>query len=457
MGDKQSRSTFHKRFEQVVAALRTQIVTGELKVGDYLPSELALAEEYKLSKHSVRKGLDLLTKESLIEKVANVGNRVTRPHDETILKIRFGVYRHLFKEFDLEPLLAEFHRQHPHIRVETTGLPYDNFEQSVADISSSSLPDVMTMNNFNFRQFVECGDQLSLFEPLRVNDDVYPFLSRSLQVDGELFLQPFIFSPVILCYNVNHFHEMQLPEPDSSWTWGDLMDVMKQLRNEDGRYGFYFHPLSHNRWPLFMLQSGASFARNAAGSCVSSDQRLIDAIKLSGEILHRDNAFPSYFSEKDEDVEELFLKEKVSVIITSYFGLNHLREASFPFEIAPLPYINIPKTLLLTIGFSINAKSEVKEAAKAFVDFMMTADIQRKVAANSLNIPSLKKVAEQLPENDSNRPKRFYVFREIIPSYGSYSDIGLQIKDLFELRGEMRMYWSGMQSIEQVAARLSGK
>ncbi|MGO4498344.1 GntR family transcriptional regulator [Paenibacillus sp. 2RAB27] len=51
---KSSRSTFRTRLEEMVASLSHNIVTGKLQPGEYLPSELMLAEQYSLSKNSIR-------------------------------------------------------------------------------------------------------------------------------------------------------------------------------------------------------------------------------------------------------------------------------------------------------------------------------------------------------------------------------------------------------------------
>src|SRR5690606_19663970 len=91
-------------------------------------------------------------------------------------------------------------------------------------------------------------------------EDTYPFLN-SLFEDGRsdgLYAQPFAFSPVILCYNKEHFTEKGVFEPDSSWTWHDFWEQVGKLPSEN-RFGFFFNLASLNRWILFFLQNGAEF------------------------------------------------------------------------------------------------------------------------------------------------------------------------------------------------------
>jgi GntR family transcriptional regulator len=62
--------------QKVYLLLRDKIVAGELKAGARLPSELALAELYNVSRVTVRLALDLLAKEDLVDKRVGSGTYV---------------------------------------------------------------------------------------------------------------------------------------------------------------------------------------------------------------------------------------------------------------------------------------------------------------------------------------------------------------------------------------------
>ncbi|GIQ66946.1 hypothetical protein PACILC2_55140 [Paenibacillus cisolokensis] len=50
MSDKPSRTTFRKRLDEMVSQLREEIVAGKRAIGEFLPSEQALGEQFQLSK-----------------------------------------------------------------------------------------------------------------------------------------------------------------------------------------------------------------------------------------------------------------------------------------------------------------------------------------------------------------------------------------------------------------------
>lgn len=452
MGQKPSRSTFRQRLDEMVSVLREEIVTGKREVGEYLPSEVALGEQFNLSKNSVRKGLERLVSENLIIKVPRIGNQVARPEQEGRTTIRFGYYKSVIEEAALDELLAEFEKEHPHIRVQLVPLPYDNYGETISEYMERELLDAATVNNNDFQSFLGLGHS-DLLEPLGDKPELYPFLSDAFRHGERLLGHPLIFSPVVLCYNRDHFKNSAMAEPDSSWKWNDLIRVAEEL-TDDNHYGFYYHLLSNNRWPIFMLQSGMKLERNEAGKVRLCRTKLMDGMRVCRDMIARKDILPSYMSESDHDAEELFQQGKVSMIMATYFSLNYLRNSEFEFDVAPLPYLEHATTLLLAIGVMINRKSKCKEAARTFLDFLLSYKAQLLIRQRTLSIPAHKQAAEWTGSDSMNRPSRFFMYREIIPSFRYISELNIKPHQIDVIRNEMKLYWSGMEDEQAVCSRL---
>ncbi|MFB7134409.1 GntR family transcriptional regulator [Streptomyces sp. NPDC056237] len=67
------------RHHDIVEDLRHQITTGSIKPGERFPSEVGLAERYKVSTVTLRRALAVLQGEGLVEKIHGKGNYVRRP------------------------------------------------------------------------------------------------------------------------------------------------------------------------------------------------------------------------------------------------------------------------------------------------------------------------------------------------------------------------------------------
>ncbi|GIP34814.1 extracellular solute-binding protein [Paenibacillus sp. J2TS4] len=453
MSHKPSRTTFRARLDEMVRTLRNDIVSGKLSIGQYLPSERVLAIDFQLSKNSVRQGLDLLVSEGLIEKVPRIGNKVVQPYAAEKITVTFGYYPSVLREADLHGLLEDFHREHPHIDVRAVPLTFGNDHGVSLEYMENNLLDIFTLNNTDYQRIFE-QDRLLQLEPLEADSEVYPFLSRLFTQTEDCYVRPFLFTPVILCYNREHFREKQVLEPDSSWTWDDAMEAAVRLSDGKDRYGFYFHLLSDNRWPVFLLQSGMKFERNEEGRYVIGGTKLMESLVHCRSLIYHQGIFPTFWSESDADAEQLFLSGKVSMIMTTYLSLNHMRQAKFDFDVAPLPYKNEARSLLVVIGLAVNRHSRHKEAAKVFVDYLLSYNAQLRIRKKTLSIPAHKRAAEWKGKESLKRPSRFHMYREIVPSYRLVSELNLSMDELATIRNELKWFWSNMEDEISVCRRL---
>lgn len=448
MSDKQSRKTFRLRLEEMIHTLREQILSGHYAIGSYLPSELDLSAAFQLSNNSVRKGLDTLVAEGLIEKIPRVGNRIKAPDEDAQTVIRFGCHPVLDSQTELPYLLAEFQRQHPHIRIQTVQI--NNSQGFVRNFLDNEMIDVFTVNYFLFQELVE-GQALDLLEPQEPFAEMYPFLQKGFIEDDVMYAQPFVFSPVVLCYNREHFAKHQVPEPDSSWTWDDLIHYSSKLAVKNERFGFYFNLAHSNRWVIFLLQSGAAFEKDEKGRYRVQGTKLLDGIEKVREILYTPEVYPLMLSAINADAERLFRDEQVSVILTTYYAMNALKEAKFEFDVAPIPYLNEVSTLLITIGLSIHKQSKVKAAAKQLIDYLVSEEAQKVIRKKTYTIPANKQAAQRMEEMELNPPSRYQMYREVIPSFSLFTETNLSLSQLDDVLSECKLYWSGLRSKESLA------
>ncbi|WP_127581834.1 extracellular solute-binding protein [Paenibacillus koleovorans] len=449
MTDRPSRATFHDRLDEMVSVLRDEIMTGKRQAGEFLASERLLGKQFRISNKSVRDALATLQAEGLIEKIPKVGSRVASLPDEKAIRIRFAYHSTIVNEADLAHLISMFHLQYPQIRVQSLPLMSRQYDQ-ISQILESDVIDVLTVNLDDFNKLVEEGI-VDLFETLSPNQDIYPYLTRGFVHEDELKAQPFIFSPVMLCYNKAHFQQTRVPEPDSSWTWDDLLEHAKALAIPGERFGFYTHLQSRNRWPVFFLQSGMKFPKSG-GQVDWVDSPWLEAARICRRLLTEQGLVPIF--DREEDAEELFKQEKASVIMTTYFRLNDLKKVGFEYDVAPLPYSGNSKTMLLTIGLAQMSSSKYKEASRTFLKFLQSEAAQLTIRTRTLSIPALKPAAEWSGKETMYRPSRFQMHREIVPTFGKMRDLDIPNGQSLLLLQECKYYWSGLYSEEVLVRKL---
>lgn len=456
MSEKVSRKEYQQRLEEMINTLRGRMITGEYGPGSLLPSEHELGRQFRLGNSSVRKGLDKLVEEGRIEKIPRVGNRVRSPAPEQDIVVKIGYHEALGRDAKMERLLAEFQKRHPHIRVQTMVFPSRGMMSFVTEYMRAGLLDVVSINNNQFEDFAADGN-LPLLEPLEPYGDLYPFVTDAFTQDGRVWARPIVFSPVVLCYNQAHFREKNVPRPEADWTWADLLRNARRLAIPNERFGFYFHLLSQHRWPIFMLQSGMAFRSNAQGRYELCGTKLMESLGICRELVAMPDVFPGVLSESDADAEELFREGKVSIIMTTYSGMNSMGNSDLSFDVAPLPRYVDNSTMLVAIGLIISRQSRVKHAARLLVDYLASYESQKIIRQHTWSIPVERRAAEWQGAETMYRPPRFSIYRELIPTFRLLKDLRLDSRSLTALQKEARLFWFGVQDRNTFCKRVEDK
>ncbi|RAV08470.1 extracellular solute-binding protein [Paenibacillus contaminans] len=459
MKNKVSRKTFQDRLDDMVRQLRQDISSGRYAAGSFLPSESALAEQFRLSNKSVRKGLEQLVEEGAIVKINRVGNRVAEHARQLKTVVTLGCASSIERDFELAKLLDDFQKLHPWIEVktinyaaETSSGPH-SFVKMARAYLEAGLIDVMTLNQNNLQEMFEQNAHDCL-EPLEPPADVYPFVVSPVTFDGTTYMQPVSFSPVLLCYNRTHFRDAGLPEPDSSWSWKELRRVAESIAVPEERYGFYFYLLSENRWPIFLMQSEPGTGHKPDESTANG---WLNGIRLVRDIIS-DRIMPGYLTESSDDVNQLFLQGTVSMILSSYFSMNEFKHTDIDYDISPLPVLNRSASLMVIIGLVVSRNAKNKEAAKLLVSYFASHRAQQLIRDLTTSLPVIKSIAEGAPSPEApplNRPPHEAMFRELFPSFRLHRDLNLSVADQLSLRSVLKRYWSGMNDeaslLEQIA------
>jgi multiple sugar transport system substrate-binding protein len=453
MHKKVVRKNSQSRVDEMVNALRNEIGAGEWGIGSHLPSESDLEKRFKLGNNSVRKGLEQLVEEGLIQKIPRVGNRVIGVPSAEHTVIKLGIYNTTDRETELSGLLETFHARHPNIRVQTVMIPTNAYTGFIQQHMAEGSLDAAFINNNTYRQF-SGSMKTELLEPLKSVPDYYPFTTEPFRMDGRLLVRPLMFSPLILCYNRDHMREQNLPEPVEGWTWDDLIGLAGKLSVENERFGFCFHLLSRNRWPVFLLQSGIDFTPDGQGRFHLPEDRLTECLSVCRELIGQPNVFPTMLSGLDGTTVEWFMDGKVSMIMTTYFALNQLKRADFAYDLAPLPTVRENRNLLNIIGLIVNRKSRNKEAAALLADFLGSYEAQLAIRRQTLSIPAHREAAEWQGDAAVSQPSNFRMFREMIPSFRLIEHLPLDSRELLALQKELELYLTGLQDGSTMCRRM---
>lgn len=142
-------------YQQVEAGIKDSIITKEYKPGEKLPTESEFAKEYNVSIITIRKAMELLTEQGLVEKIQGKGTFVI-PQKENVKLGMGGGFDELF---------ASKGHQTQHKILSTAILEADEFLASKLNIS--------------------LGDEVSVIERL-ITEDYSPIAIDRVYVSNKL-------------------------------------------------------------------------------------------------------------------------------------------------------------------------------------------------------------------------------------------------------------------------------
>jgi multiple sugar transport system substrate-binding protein len=438
--------------------LRQKIESGEYAPGEYIPAENELAQSFQLSRPSVRKALSELSEEGLIRTFRGKGSVVLETDQSlTVLNLFWGMPA--FEYEAVSRLVEQFNKTNKKIRVDLIQVPRNVALSKEGAAGGKIKPDLVGLGNSQFLQAAEIGiDELYLPLDLRL-DDFFDTYVRAFSYEGRMYAAPLGFAPIVLLYNKTMFDEAGLNYPGDDWTWEELLKAAKALTRYDGlqaeRYGFSF-AANFNRWPLFVLQNGGSFTRN--GSFQFDDPRLREALQFSYELIYKHKVSPIVSIGNQKTGEELFLRQKVGMILTSYIFLEQFRDIDFEWNFVRFPGRVRNAGLGIAAGIAISAECRKVEAAKTFIQYMTSQSSQANFKQNVCYIPARRSVAcsRKYPPHPLAE-RNYYAFEAITEQALTVIDFGLTFSQVEELETELNLLWANVESVDDVMESLKRK
>ncbi|MBD2866436.1 extracellular solute-binding protein [Paenibacillus oceani] len=480
-----SRSQFTERLQQLTDRLRSDMAENILKPGDYLPSEVELGQTFQLSKESVRKALDTLVSEGYIVKVRRVGNRVVgvpaavrgaereqtpagasaaaagdgsmpaasrkEPAEVTAaasVVLRLAYYAPLEDEAKLSSMVASFEQENPGLRVHLMPTPFPH------DYAEHGMADVFTVSAWDALKLKERDPELAIIGKAPDTEAAHPLLRAAFEdAEGNSKAAPFLFSPIVLCYNREHFRTNGLEEPCGDWTWYTLLKTARILARRSDIWGFAAHIQSLNRWLVFLLQNGFRFSADE-GKRTSEDPALWESLRIARDLIHQQGRPQPLWAESDSDIERWFVEGKVSMIMTTYFGLNRLIGTELDYGVAPLPSLRTSDTLLLVTGLAVSSGARQPAEAQKLVRFLCGERSQLQIRRRTLSLPAHPAALALHAGLEGNRPGREEESGSMWSRCKLYGDLRLGVGVLEAIREELKSYWSRLEDEVEASERL---
>ena len=305
----------------------------------------------------------------------------------------------------LKPLLSEFEKENPDIKVDFMHIPQNYFQKIHLLFASNTAPDVIFINNLYLPIYANAG----LLEELNTDDNFYPQSLNALSWQGKLYAIPRDVSNLVIYYNKDMFLKKHIPFPKQNWTFDNFLQTSKKLTDKN-TFG-----ISFEEDPLFylpyLMSNGGGFLPEEIKKAESQE-----AINFYADLRNKYHTAPKKNESASATMAQLFLQERIGMYLSGRWMVPKLREeASFDWDIAQFPKGTKGSIVQLDAsGWAISKSSKHKAEALKLINYLSDEKSIEKFTQSGLIVPARKDVANSQSFLNGQKPKNAKVFIEII-------------------------------------------
>ena len=359
-----------------------------------------------------------------------------------------------------ETVIASYRARNPGIEVDGQYTPgKSDYKRRISTaFAGNQAPDVFLVNYREYGQFADSGALEPLGPMLAESDtisedDFYPIALDAFRYNGDtLTCIPQNISSLVVYYNVDLFTQANVPLPTENWTLDDFTSAASALTqdtNGDGTTDIYglVTESSLIRYAPFIWAMGGEIVDDTDNPTklmldTPEARAGIDWFTSLGE--GDLGVVPSNAEVLAEDDLSRFMNGRAAMYFQSRRVVPTLREIdTFQWDVAPLPQGDEPAGILHSDALCMNANAKDKDAAWAFIEYMLGPEGQTELAKTGRTVPSLKAIAESPVFLDPNStPEHSTVFLDAIPMLRRVPSVGAwpEVEDIFDAVFQEALY-----------------
>lgn len=324
----------------------------------------------------------------------------------------------------IQCLIDSFADLYPNVTFNMSYVSVDNYVSAVGQQQlAETLPDIVWSNSPDFYDLVESETFIDLAPYMKANemaDTVYTYRDANGQpskfssedffteffdmgaMDGKNYVVPRSCDTVITFLNTDILTKAGVDldpattKVKNGWTWDDFMQVCAQVRSwmdQNGMASNYVIDANLTSWLSVcypMLISYGAEVIDEEGKVAIDSEATRQCLEMVAEMVEKryinDSTVATTGSYDNGKSAMLFQSASVSLYAERLALKGKVDLVSFPL----ITVDNTPKIGAGIAGYAINAASENKEIAWAFLTYLLSYEGQQKMALNGLNLASIR-------------------------------------------------------------------
>ena len=308
-------------------------------------------------------------------------------------------------------------------------------------VAGGAPPDLFLMNYRFYGQFavkdaIEPLDERITASQLIDPADYYPVAMDAFKWQGRQLCLPQNVSSLAVYYNRSLFEKYGVALPKAGWTWNDLLTTATAM-TRDARGGVIRgtesegaaqRPAVHGLGIEPSIIRLAPFVWSNGGDIVDDPVRPTrldvsgpaarEALKNLVDLRLAYGVVPTDEEVESEDDESRFANGRLAMLLSSRRSTTTFRSITgFEWDVAPLPVYRQPVGILHSDTYCMTRGGKNKQAAWNFLEYAVSAEGQKIIAATGRTVPSHIEVSTSAAFlGPAQPPRSAKVFLDAIPT-----------------------------------------
>ena len=356
-------------------------------------------------------------------------------------------------------LMDEFEAQNPGIKVELVSGPYSSTkDQIVAGAATGTLSDVVGLDGAWVNDLAKQGAIANLDQIVADYGLDDSQIAAKVPVNGNNYMYGVVTFTYTMFCNTDMMAASGVENAPTNRT--EFLATAEKLTNADANQYGWVLPLSlqspngiQNDVMSWVWASGASMM-NADGTPNVNNADITSALTYIKDLYDKGLISPGTFSKQEQDKVEEFVNGRVGMMVDTLAHITMIRERNpeLNFTVCAVPsvddYDGSRGMVYAAWGIGVSENSEHKAEAAKLVDFLMSSDINAKLAATANAFPGNTASAPDYSAADEMFQKAFGIYQA---SYACNEFVGLPVaEELMRIFDEQfQSTLEGTQTVEK--------
>lgn len=336
---------------------------------------------------------------------------VSSEHNKTPkVTVRFASWGSESEVGILKPVLADFEKENPGIKVDFMHIPQNYFQKIHLLFASNMPPDVIFINNQYLPIYANAGvlEELDKYPDFNFGE-FYDKAVSALGYKGKFYAVPRDISTLVIFYNKDLFDKYNVEYPKENWTYDEFLKTAADLTHLPEVFG-----ISFDEEPLFYLPYLMSFGED--GIPVFNNTKTQKGLQKYADLRNKYHAAPYKTESASATSAQMFLQERLGMHLSGRWLVPKYREdAKFNWDITAFPRGSSGSiTPADASGWAIAKNSRHKKEAVKLIKYLSSEKASREFTKSGLIVPARIDTAKSKYFLDGKPPYNAKIFLDAI-------------------------------------------